>query len=48
MPVKALSLSGGKHDRPIRISGCGELRPGIYSLRLLNGREAVSIRVLKN
>jgi hypothetical protein len=48
MPVKALSLSGGKLDRPVRIDDCGELRPGIYSLRLLNGREAVSIRVLKN
>lgn len=48
MPVKSLSLSAGTHDRPIRFDDCGDLRPGIYSIRLLNGRKSVSMRVLKS
>lgn len=47
MPVASLSLSAGKVDGPIRLDDLGDLRPGIYSLRLLSGRQAVSIRILK-
>ena len=48
MPVKAISLSAGKLSSPVRFNNLGDLRPGIYSLRLLNGRQAVSIRVMKS
>ena len=47
MPVKAVALSAGPVDRPIRMDDLGDLRPGIYSLRLLSGRQTVSIRILK-
>lgn len=47
MPVKAVSLSAGPVDGPIRMDDLGTLRPGIYSLRLLSGRQTVSIRILK-
>ena len=46
--LKTISLPAGKLDRPVRFDDCGDLRPGIYSLRLLNGREATSLRILKN
>lgn len=48
MPVKAISLTAGKLDRPVRFTDLGNLRPGIYSLRLLSGRQVVSIRILKS
>ena len=46
--LKTLSLPAGKLDSPVRFDDLGDLRPGIYSLRLLNGREATSLRILKN
>ena len=47
MPVKTISLAGGPLEAPVRFTDLGDLRPGIYSLRLLSGRQSVSIRILK-
>jgi hypothetical protein len=48
MPVKTLGLVSGELEGPVRLDNLGDLRPGIYSLRLLNGRKAVSLRILKS
>jgi len=47
MPVASLTLAAGPVEGPIHLEELGDLRPGIYSLRLLSGRQAVSIRILK-
>ena len=47
MPVKTITLAGGQLEAPVRFTDLGDLRPGIYSLRLLSGRQSVSIRILK-
>ena len=46
-PVKSISLTAGELTAPVRLDNMGELRPGIYSLRLLNGRKVTSIRIMK-
>ena len=48
MPVKSITLTAGQLEAPVRFTDLGDLRPGIYSLRLLSGRQAVSIRILKS
>ena len=47
MPVKAISLTGGQQDAPIRFTDLSNLRPGLYTARLLSGRTVVSKRILK-
>ncbi|MCH1575554.1 MAG: T9SS type A sorting domain-containing protein [Flavobacteriales bacterium] len=47
MPIKSISLTAGQLEAPVRFTDLGDLRPGIYSLRLLSGRQSVSIRILK-
>lgn len=47
MPIKSITLTGGPLEAPVRFTDLGDLRPGIYSLRLLSGRQSVSIRILK-
>ncbi|GEM_PF-1049934 len=47
-PLKSVTLTAGKLEAPVRFTDLGDLRPGIYSLRLLSGRQAVSIRIMKS
>jgi len=47
MPIKSITLTAGQLEAPVRFTDLGDLRPGIYSLRLLSGRQSVSIRILK-
>ena len=47
MPVQAISLKGGQQEAPIRFSDLSNLRPGLYTVRLLSGRTVASKRILK-
>ncbi|RPG81044.1 MAG: T9SS C-terminal target domain-containing protein [Crocinitomicaceae bacterium TMED114] len=47
MPVEAISLTGGKQNAPIRFNNLSNLRPGLYTVRLLSGRTVASKRILK-
>ncbi len=47
MPVEAISLTGGKQEAPIRFDNLSNLRPGLYTVRLLSGRTVASKRILK-
>lgn len=47
MPLHVVSLAGGKLDAPIRFRDLGHLRPGLYTIRLHNGDNVVSKRILK-
>ena len=47
MPVQAISLKGGQQETPIRFNDLSNLRPGLYTVRLLSGRTVASKRILK-
>jgi hypothetical protein len=47
MPMQTLSLKGGTVDSPIRFGDLGNLRPGLYTVRLLSGKTVVAKRILK-
>ena len=47
MPVRMVSFAGGKLDAPVRFSDLNNLRPGLYTLRLVSGDRVISKRILK-
>ena len=47
MPERVISLAGGQLDAPIRFTDLDTLRPGLYTIRLINGDKAFSKRILK-
>jgi hypothetical protein len=48
MSVRMVSLAGGKLDAPVRFTDLNNLRPGLYTLRLVNGDRVISKRILKS
>ena len=47
MPERVISLAGGQLDAPIRFTDLDQLRPGLYTIRLINGDKVFSKRILK-
>lgn len=47
MPVRTISLTGGTSNGPVGFGDLSDLKPGLYTVKLWNGRQVISKRILK-